>query len=58
MDRVQAVRIGGMDRQALCVRVYRFNEGGPVGLKDIRSKGYLPRLSIDQLAARRLGDDL
>lgn len=51
MDRDQAARIGGMDRQTLRDWVHRFNEGGPDGLKDIRSKGHPPRLSIDQLAA-------
>jgi transposase len=51
MDREQAARIGGMDRQTLRDWVHRFNEGGPDGLKDIRSKGHPPRLSIDQLAA-------
>jgi DNA replication protein DnaC/transposase len=51
MDRDQAARIGGMDRQTLRDWVHRFNESGPDGLKDIRSKGHPPRLSIDQLAA-------
>jgi transposase len=40
-----------MDRQTLRDWVHRFNEGGPDGLKDIRSKGHPPRLSIDQFAA-------
>ncbi len=40
-----------MDRQTLRDWVHRFNEGGPDGLKDIRSRGHPPRLSIDQLAA-------
>jgi transposase len=51
MNRTEAARIGGMDRQTLRDWVHRFNEGGPDGLKDIRSKGQPPRLSIDQLAA-------
>ncbi len=51
MDREQAARIGGMDRQTLRDWVHRFNEGGPDGLKDIRSKGHPPRLSTDQLVA-------
>jgi transposase len=51
MDREQAARIGGMDRQTLRDWVHRFNEHGPEGLKDIRSKGHPPRLSADQLAA-------
>ncbi|PZN93903.1 MAG: hypothetical protein DCF30_21100 [Hyphomicrobiales bacterium] len=42
MDREQAARIGGMDRQTLRDWVHRFNEGGPDGLKDIRSKGHRP----------------
>lgn len=37
MDREQAARIGGMDRQTLRDRIHRFNEGGPDGLRDIRS---------------------
>jgi hypothetical protein len=45
MDREQAARIGGMDRQTLRDWVHRFNEHGPEGLKDIRSKGHPPRLS-------------
>lgn len=51
MDREQAARIGGMDRQTLRDWVHRFNEHGPDGLKDIRGKGHAPRLSPDQLAA-------
>jgi transposase len=50
-DRTTAARTCGMDRQTLRDWVHRFNEGGPDGLKDIRSKGHPPRLSIDQLAA-------
>lgn len=50
-DREQAARIGGMDRQTLRDWVHWFNEGGPDGLKDIRSKGQPPGLSTDQLAA-------
>lgn len=42
MDREQAARIGGMDRQTLRDWVHRFNEGGPDGLKDIGSKGIRP----------------
>lgn len=58
MDREQVVRIGGMDRQTLRDWVHRFNEGGPDGFKDIRSKGHPPRLSIDQLAALATGEAL
>lgn len=50
MDREQAARIGGMDRQTLRDWVHRFNELGPDGLRDIRSKGHPPRLSKEQLA--------
>ena len=50
MDREQAARIGGMDRQTLRDWVHRFNEHGPDGLRDIRSKRHPPRLSKEQLA--------
>ena len=49
MDREQAARIGGMDRQTLRDWVHRFNEQGPDGLCDIRSKGHPPRLTAAQL---------
>ena len=48
MSRTEAARIGGMDRQTLRDWVHRFNEGGPDGLKDIRSKGHPSRLSAEQ----------
>src|SRR5215217_5136706 len=48
MNRTEAARIGGMDRQTLCDWVHRFNEHGPDGLKDAWSKGNPPRLSPDQ----------
>jgi transposase len=51
MNREEAARIGGMDRQTLRDWVHRFNAEGPDGLKDIRSKGASPRLSPEQLAA-------
>ena len=51
MNREQAARIGGMDRQTLRDWVHRFNEDGPNGLKDIPAKGGLPRLAPDQLSA-------
>lgn len=50
MDRAEAARIGGMDRQTLRDWVHRFNALGPDGLRDIRSKGHPPRLSKAQLA--------
>ena len=48
MNRTEAARIGGMDRQTLRDWVHRFNEHGPDGLKDIWSKGPEPRLSTAQ----------
>jgi len=50
MNRTDAARIGGMDRQTLRDWVHRFNERGPDGLKDTWSKGNPPRLSADQQA--------
>ncbi len=50
MNRTEAARIGGMDRQTLRDWVHRFNEQGPDGLKDTRSKGNPPRLSLEQQA--------
>jgi transposase len=48
MNRTEAARIGGMDRQTLRDWVHRFNERGPDGLKDTWSKGNPSRLSVDQ----------
>lgn len=50
MNRIEAARIGGMDRQTLRDWVHRFNERGPDGLKDTWSKGNPPRLSAEQQA--------
>src|SRR5215216_7406649 len=50
MNRTEAARIGGMDRQTLRDWVHRFNEYGPDGLKDTWSKGNPPRLSPEQQA--------
>src|SRR5215213_4240795 len=50
MNRTEAARIGGMDRQTLRDWVHRFNEQGPEGLKDAWSKGNPPRLSPEQQA--------
>lgn len=50
MNRTEAARIGGMDRQTLRDWVHRFNEFGPDGLKDQRANGSAPRLSPAQLA--------
>ena len=50
MNRTEAARIGGMDRQTLRDWVHRFNEHGPDGLRDTWSKGNPPRLSPAQQA--------
>src|ERR1700709_1841667 len=51
MNRTEAARIGGMDRQTLRDWVHRFNEHGPDGLKDSWSNGPKPRLSTEQQQA-------
>ena len=48
MDREQAARIGGMDRQTLCDWVHRFNAHGPDGLINVKPPGRRPRLSPEQ----------
>src|SRR5688500_4363101 len=48
MNRTEAARIGGMDRQTLRDWVHRFNAHGPDGLRDSWSKGPEPRLSAEQ----------
>ena len=50
MNRTEAARIGGMDRQTLRDWVHRFNDHGPEGLLDSWSKGPAPRLSAEQRA--------
>jgi transposase len=50
MNRTEAARIGGMDRQTLRDWVHRFNALGPEGLLDNWSKGPEPRLSQEQRA--------
>jgi transposase len=50
MDRGEAAKIGGMDRQTLRDWVHRFNAKGPDGLIDNWTSGPTPRLSPDQLA--------
>src|SRR6202521_6321127 len=50
MDREEAARSGGMDRQTLRDWVHRFNEAGPDGLLDNWASGPTPRLSPDQKA--------
>ena len=51
MNRMDAARIGGMDRQTLRDWVRRFNESGPDGLLDHWAGGREPRLSAEQKAA-------
>lgn len=48
MNRTEAARIGGMDRQTLRDWAHRFNQHGPDGLIDIKPSGRPPRLSDDQ----------
>jgi len=48
MDREEAARIGGMDRQTLRDWVHRFNEHGPDGLINVKPSGRPPRLSVEQ----------
>ena len=50
MNRTEAARIGGMDRQTLRDWVHRFNAHGPDGLRDSWSKGPEPRLTQEQRA--------
>jgi transposase len=50
MNRTEAARIGGMDRQTLRDWVHRFNAQGPDGLLDSWSKGPEPRLAEEQRA--------
>ncbi len=48
MDRCDAARIGGMDRQTLCDWVHRFNAEGPEGLIDRWAGGPNSRLTGSQ----------
>jgi transposase len=48
MNRADAARIGGMDRQTLRDWAHRFNQHGPDGLIDVKSPGRRPRLSDEQ----------
>lgn len=50
MNRTDAARIGGMDRQTLRDWVHRFNDQGPDGLRDIHAGGLEPRLCAEKLA--------
>jgi transposase len=51
MNRTEAARIGGMDRQTLRDWVHRFNQCGPDGLIDIKSPGRPSKLSEPQKQA-------
>ena len=48
MDREEAARIGGMDRQTLRDWVYRFNEQGSEGLINAKPPGRPSKLSAEQ----------
>jgi transposase len=48
MNRAEAARIGGMDRQTLRDWAPRFNQHGPDGLIDVKPPGRRPRLSDEQ----------
>jgi transposase len=48
MNREEAARIGGMDRQTLRDWVHRFNEQGAEGLINAKSPGRPPKLSMEQ----------
>ena len=50
IERGEAARICGMDRQTLRDWVHRFNERGPEGLLDNWTRGPKSRLSPDQFA--------
>jgi len=52
MDRGEAAKIGGMDRQTLRDWVHRFNATGPDGLFDNWTDGPTPRLSPGGRLAR------
>jgi transposase len=50
MNRTEAAKIGGMDRQTLRDWVHRFNDRGPEGLKDDWQHEKPRRLTKEQLA--------
>ena len=52
MNRTDAARIGGMDRQTLRDWVHRFNNQGPDGLCDVHAGGVEPRLAKASLQIR------
>ena len=51
MNRTEAARIGGMDRQTLRDWAHRFNQYGPNGLIDIKPTGRPSKLSDEQKEA-------
>src|SRR5437660_12866352 len=51
MNRTEAARIGGMDRQTLRDWVHRFKQHGPDGLIDIKPSGRPSKLSDGQKQA-------
>jgi transposase len=48
LNRTEAARLGGMDRQTLRDWVHRFNQHGPDGLIDVTPSGRPAKLSDDQ----------
>jgi transposase len=48
LNRTEAARLGGMDRQTLRDWVHRFNQHGPDGLIDVKPSGRPPKLSDEQ----------
>jgi transposase len=48
LNRTEAARLGGMDRQTLRDWVHRFNQHGPDGLIDIKPSGRPAKLSDEQ----------
>ncbi len=49
-SRLEAARLGGMDRQTLRDWVHRFNQEGPAGLIDRKSPGAPAKVSAEQKA--------
>lgn len=49
-SRLEAARLGGMDRQTLRDWVHRFNQDGPAGLFDRKSPGAPAKVSAEQKA--------
>lgn len=48
LNRTEAARLGGMDRQTLRDWVHRFNQHGPDGLIDVKPSGRPSKLSDEQ----------